>query len=189
MSFYKVIKDGLIVGVCTNDDFRRYQAKHRIIIVSDPDRVEAVDCGGTLYHDTWMEKPGFSCETATVTRIEDEEYESLKAQLDAGDMPDDTSLEEEVPAEQEPAEEGGEEVRKTAAQILNERILSLEKQIRQAESGADMIADSNIVSGQFFAIGNDLYKATANIASGMAVVVGKNAVRKPISEALNEINA
>lgn len=132
MSFYKVIKDGLIVGVCTNDDFRRYQAKHRIIIVSDPDRVEAVDCGGTLYHDTWMEEPGFSCETATVIEITEEEYDDLKAQLDSGDIPDDGSLEVEEPAEEEPAEEGGEEVRKTAAQILQEQIDNVDSQVKLA---------------------------------------------------------
>ena len=57
MNFYKVIKENMIVGVCTNDSFRRYQAKHRIIIVSDSDRVEAVDCDGIFYHDTWMATP------------------------------------------------------------------------------------------------------------------------------------
>ena len=188
MSFYKVIKDSMIVGVCTDDDFRRYQAKHRVIIISGPDNVEAVDCGGTLYHDTWMVEPVFPCETATVTQITAEEYNRLKVQLDTGDIPDDGSLEDEEPAIQEPVEEGGEEVRKTAAQILIERIMSLEKQIGLVNSDTDMIADSNIVLGQFFAIGNNLYKATANIASGSKIVVGKNAVRKPISEALNEIN-
>ena len=53
----------------------------------------------------------------------------------------------------------------------------------------DMIADSNIVSGQYFMVGNSLYKATANIASGGQVIVGTNATRKSLSEALNEINA
>ena len=53
---------------------------------------------------------------------------------------------------------------------------------------ADMIADSNIVSGQYFMVGNSLYLATANIASGSAVIEGTNATRKSLSEALNEIN-
>ena len=60
---------------------------------------------------------------------------------------------------------------------------------RLTEPDADMIADSNIVSGQYFMVGNNLYKATANIASGSAVIVGTNATRKSLSEALNEINA
>jgi hypothetical protein len=136
MSFYKVIKDGIIVGVCTDDEFRRFQVKHSIIVVSGPDSVEAVDFGGTLYHDAWMEDTRIPCEQASVIQIEAEEYNGLKAQLDAGGIPDDGSLEEERPAEQEPAEageeEGGEEVRKTAAQILREQIESIDSQVKLA---------------------------------------------------------
>ena len=60
---------------------------------------------------------------------------------------------------------------------------------RLTEPDADMIADSNIVSGQYFMVGNNLYKATANIANGSAIIVGTNCIRKSLSEALNEINA
>ena len=193
MSFYKIIQDSTIIGVCTDNDFRRWQSKHNIIIVSDRDKVEAVDYNGTLYHDSWMADSGhIPYETASVREITEEEYSILKAQLDDGDFPDDGSLDEEteVPADNpDPDQGGGETVRKTTAQLLMEQIRNLENQIRQADPDADMIADSNIVSGQFFTSGNTLYKATANIASGTAIVVGKNAVRKPISEALNEINA
>jgi hypothetical protein len=133
MSFYKVVKDRLVVGVGTHDDFRRYQTKHRIIIVSDPDRVEAIDCGGTLYHDTWMATPCFPCEPATVIGIIEDEYNELKAQLDAGKILDDGSLEEEEPVVvEEPAEEGGEEVRKTTAQILQEQIDIVDSQVKLA---------------------------------------------------------
>lgn len=58
-----------------------------------------------------------------------------------------------------------------------------------APDSADMIADANITSGQYFMVGNSLYKATANIANGSAIVVGTNCIRKSLSEALNEINA
>lgn len=60
---------------------------------------------------------------------------------------------------------------------------------RLTEPDSDMIADSNITSGQYFMVGNSLYKATANIANGAQIIVGTNAVRKSLSEALNEINA
>lgn len=131
MSFYKVVKDRVVLGVCTYDDFRRYQAKHNIIIVSDPDRVEAIDCGGTLYHDTWMATPCFPCEPATVIGIIEDEYNELKARLDSGNMPDDGSLEEEEPVVEEP-EEGCEEVRRTAAQILQEQIDIVDSQVKLA---------------------------------------------------------
>ena len=58
-----------------------------------------------------------------------------------------------------------------------------------APDSADMIADANITSGQYFMVGNSLYKATANIANGSAIIVGTNCIRKSLSEALNEINA
>lgn len=60
---------------------------------------------------------------------------------------------------------------------------------RLTEPDADMIADANIVSGQYFMVGNSLYKATANIANGAQIIVGTNATRKSLSDALNEINA
>jgi len=133
MSFYKIIRDSTIIGVCTEYDFRRWQAKHSIIVVSDRDRVEAVDYNGTLYHDSWMADSGHIPYTpASVTEITEEEYNMLKAQLDDGDVPDDGSLDEEEPAAEEPAEEGGEEVRKTAAQILKEQIDNVDSQVKLA---------------------------------------------------------
>jgi len=60
---------------------------------------------------------------------------------------------------------------------------------RLTEPDADMIADANIVSGQYFMVGNTLYKATANIASGATISPNVNCTRKSLSEALNELNA
>ena len=58
-----------------------------------------------------------------------------------------------------------------------------------APDSADMIADANIVSGQYFMVGNTLYKATANIANGGQIIVGTNCTRVSLAQALNEINA
>ena len=53
--YYKVIADNSVAGVCTEYDFRRYQAKHNIIIVSDCDRVECVQIGtGTTMMNGWL---------------------------------------------------------------------------------------------------------------------------------------
>lgn len=60
---------------------------------------------------------------------------------------------------------------------------------RLTDSDTDMVADANIVSGQYFMVGNDLYKATVNIASGASVIVGTNATKVSLAQALNEINA
>ena len=53
----------------------------------------------------------------------------------------------------------------------------------------DMIADANITSGQYFMVGNSLYKATANIANGASIIVGTNCTRVSLAQVLNEINA
>lgn len=57
------------------------------------------------------------------------------------------------------------------------------------EPDADMIADSNITSGQYFMVGNALFLATANIASGASIVPGVNCTRTNLAAALNAINA
>ena len=58
-----------------------------------------------------------------------------------------------------------------------------------APDSADMVADANIVSGQYFMVGNSLYKATANIANGGQIIVGTNCTRVSLAQALNEINS
>ena len=134
MNYYKVIVNGVIIAVVSEYDFRRWQAKHSVVVVSGADDVECVQVGDSYYRDSWMKAGGNipGVMTATVTSITEEEYNSLKAQLDAGDMPDDGSLEEEEPAEQDPAEEGGEEVRKTTAQLLQEQIDMVDSQVKLA---------------------------------------------------------
>ena len=60
---------------------------------------------------------------------------------------------------------------------------------RLTEPDADMVADANITSGSYFMVGNDLYRATVNIASGANVIEGTNAIKVSLATALNEINA
>lgn len=57
-----------------------------------------------------------------------------------------------------------------------------------APDSADMIADSAITSGKFFMVGNSLYRALANIASGATITVGTNAQRVSLADALNLVN-
>ena len=192
MSFYKIIRDSTIIGVCTEADFRRWQAKHNIIIVSDQDRVEAVDYNGTLYHDSWMADSGHILyETATVTEITEEEYNTIKEQLDDGEFPDDGSLVDEVTVE-EPAPDPSETetVRKTAAQILQEQIEAIAGQVRTAAgfagpSETDFVASRNYTKGEIIVIENGLYSVTANIARGSRIVPYLNVVRTNLSEIRN----
>lgn len=190
MNFYKVVKDNVIVGACSEYDFRRWQPKHRIIVASGPDDVEVVDYGGTYYHDDWMADSGnIPYEEASVTEITEEEYNSLIDQLDDGTIPDDGSLDE--PVVEEPAPEGTKEtVRKTAAQILQEQIEAVASQIRQAagfagSSETAFAASKNYVKGDIVVIENTMYAVTANIARGSRIIPNLNVTATSLAEIFN----
>lgn len=192
MSYYKIIRDSTIIGIGTEADFRRWQAKHNIIIVSDQDRVEAVDYNGTLYHDSWMADSGhIPSVLASVTEITEEEYSMLKAQLDDGEIPDDGSLDDEVTVE-EPAPDPSETetVRKTAAQLLQEQIEAVASQIRQAagfdgSSETTFVASKNYVKGDIVVIENTMYAVTANIARGSRIIPNLNVTATSLAEIFN----
>ena len=192
MNFYKIIRNSTIIGVCTEYDFRRWQAKHNIIVVSDRDRVEAVDYNGTLYHDSWMADSGhIPSVPASVTEITEEEYNMLKAQLDDGEILDDGSLDDEVTVE-EPAPDPGETetVRKTAAQLLQEQIEAVASQIRQAagfagSSETTFVASKNYVKGDLVVIENTMYAVTANIGRGSRIIPNLNVTATSLAEIFN----
>lgn len=101
MNYYKVIADHTVVGVCTEYDFRRYQTKHNIIIVSDCDRVECVQIGDRYYHDEWMAHCQFPHIDAQVVAITKGEYNTIAAAIEGGqEIPE--------PAEDETTEQGTE---------------------------------------------------------------------------------
>ena len=53
----------------------------------------------------------------------------------------------------------------------------------------DMVANTNIASGKYFMVGNSLFKSTASIASGDAIVPETNCTAMSLADALNAINA
>ena len=53
----------------------------------------------------------------------------------------------------------------------------------------DLVANQAITSGKYFMIGNSLYLALANIASGAQITIGTNAQRVSLADALNTINS
>jgi len=64
--------------------------------------------------------------------------------------------------------------------------LYIEKLTKPTED--DMIANTNIASGKFFMVGNNLYLSTQSIASGAAIVPGTNCTALSLADALNNIN-
>lgn len=188
MNFYKVVKDNVIVGACSEYDFRKWQPKHRIIVASGPDDVEVVDYGGTYYHDTWMADSGhIPYETASVTEITEDEYSAIKAQLDDGTIPDDGSLDEVTVEEPAPDPGETETVRKTTAQLLREEIEAVARQAAgfAGSSETTFVASRNYVKGELVVIGNTMYSVTANIARGSRITPNLNVTATNLAEIFN----
>lgn len=94
---------------------------------ADEETAQFVEYNGVYYRDSWLRAIGdgeIDYTEISIVRIYDDEYESLKEQFDNGEMPVDTSLEEEIVVV-DPVNSVEEEVitvKKTAAQILEEQI-------------------------------------------------------------------
>lgn len=124
--FYKLVENNIIIGVVTGDDFRKYQVKHKRILISDEENAQFVEYKDVYYYDDWLralpEGSGITLVPVDIIRIEEEEYNSLKEQLDEGDFPTDDSLEEEVIIDEPVNDDEQEVVKKTVAQILQRQI-------------------------------------------------------------------
>lgn len=94
---------------------------------ADEETAQFIEYNGVYYRDSWLRAIGdgeIDYTEISIVRIYDDEYESLKEQFDDGEMPIDTSLEEEINVV---VEDGNDEeeiitVKKTAAQIIEEQI-------------------------------------------------------------------
>ena len=53
---------------------------------------------------------------------------------------------------------------------------------------ADMISDTQIASGKYFIIGNNLYLSTTTIPAGDTIIPGTNCTKTNLAEALNALN-
>ncbi len=128
---YKVRREGAIVAVCSELDFRRWQKKHSVIVVSDANRVEAVQVGEVFYRDAWMAKSGsIDSIPAEVIEISEEEYAALVERLKTEEELAEVVEVEPAPAEgpEEPAEKP---VQKTVGQILAEQQARIDELSRQ----------------------------------------------------------
>lgn len=102
MSYYKLISGTNIVGIATSVDFRRFQKKHRIILICDEQSAQYVQYKDILYHDKWMlpiTSDLYEYESAEVVHIDEQEYNTLKAALETED---EIVIEPETPVEEEP---------------------------------------------------------------------------------------
>ena len=124
--FYKLVDDKTIIGAVTSDDFRKYQVKHKRVLISDEENAQFVEYKDVYYCDDWLRALPDGCEIeltqVDIVRITEEEYSDLKEQLDEGDFPTDDSLDEEIIIDEPVNDDEQEVVKKTAAQILQRQI-------------------------------------------------------------------
>lgn len=93
MSYYKLINNQNIIGVISQTDFRKYQSKHNLILISDIENAQYVEYKGIFYHDDWM-KPvneGFVYTQVAAVSIDEEEYNAL---IEAFETDDEIPVEE-----------------------------------------------------------------------------------------------
>lgn len=102
MNYYKLISGTNIVGIVTSLDFRRFQKKHRIILICDEQSAQYVQYKDILYHDNWMlpiTSDLYEYESAEVIQVDEQEYNTLKAALETED---EIVIKPETPIEEEP---------------------------------------------------------------------------------------
>ena len=102
MNYYKLISGTNIVGIATSPDFRRFQKKHKIILICDEQAAQYVQHKDILYHDNWMlpiTSDLYKYESAEVIQIDEQEYNTLKAALETED---EIVVEPETPVEEAP---------------------------------------------------------------------------------------
>ena len=102
MNYYKLISGTNIVGIGLSLDLRRFQKKHRIILLCNEESAQYIQYKDVLYHDNWMlpiTTDTVAYDTAEVIRIDEQEYNTLKAALETED---EIVVEPETPVEKEP---------------------------------------------------------------------------------------
>lgn len=80
MAYLKIISDGKIVGIGTDNIFRRHQTTNNVLSVADSRTAQFVQIGEELYRDSWfqpIEVEYFEWHEGRVLAIEEDEYRSL----------------------------------------------------------------------------------------------------------------
>ena len=85
MTYYEAVREDEFIGIGTTNDLRKVQAKHGILVYADESDAQYIDIGGTLYRDNWftpVTSDRHEYETATITVIGEETYETIKAAIE-----------------------------------------------------------------------------------------------------------
>ena len=86
MRYFKLIKDHNIIGIIDDNNFRKYQKKHKIIVFSNVEDAEFIEYKNQFYWDTWLnpypaQDLSITISLIKIDEIDEEEYNILKETL------------------------------------------------------------------------------------------------------------
>ena len=128
MTYYKIFDGKAFYGVGTTNELRRYQTKHRLVVLADENNAEFIAVGNEFYRGEWM-KPvpdGFTAKECTVEAITKKDYNALKEAIDK-----DEAIKPE-PKEPEEEEESAPEPEVTADALREMKIREMSLACNQA---------------------------------------------------------
>lgn len=131
MTWYKIVVDSMIVAVGKTIDLRKVQEKHQILVTCGEDDAQYIQCGETLYHDTWfapVTSSLYAYTDALIYVIGVEEYLRLKAEIDAGNEPQQPDDPETEPELAEDNDDPDTEQAKTRLQVLEEQVAQMREE-------------------------------------------------------------
>lgn len=144
MRYYKLIKDEVFIGVGTSLDFRRYQAKHGLLLCCDESDGEYFFCADSLYHDEWMvpcKTNEIHYELADVLEIDSSEYDALLEAIETGKEIDVIEAGSEDNIEEQTIDENADVTLEAYKEMKNQEMDYICH--RLIESGFDIILSDN----------------------------------------------
>ncbi len=125
MSYYKVIRDGMVTDA--GEMFLRWQEKHKIMLACKPEEAQFIQgSNGTILRVAWLnpapEEAG-TYETVEAALIDRQEYLDLRAVLDDGEtVPEPEPVQPEPTPEPEPGPDVPEGEKPMTVQQMREKI-------------------------------------------------------------------
>ena len=139
--YYKIIKDGTVLGVATSDNLIRYQLLHQMYPMASESSAEAMIYNENIYHADWMLKFQAPIDyiEADIISIDAEEYNALFEALETNET---VIVDEQNEPENDAVKEEPEEV--TVAFVKEAKIKEMKNTCRTIiENGVDVVLSDN----------------------------------------------
>ena len=84
--YYKLLKQDKFIGIGTSYNLRKFQLKHRILLLSDENNAQYIQVNDNFYRDDWfcpLTTDSIPYEKAKVISIDEEEYNKLNEAIES----------------------------------------------------------------------------------------------------------